>query len=80
MTDKQSIRADRHLQWMMRLGLPLAAIAIASLWLGRALESPGIGLLFFIALPLALAIGFAYNIRYIILAHRQRKADTPPSR
>jgi hypothetical protein len=78
MTDNTSIRADRHLQWMMRLGLPLAAIAIASLWLSRYLESPGIGLLFFVSLPLALILGFAYNLRYLILAQRRKKNPPAP--
>lgn len=70
-----NVRADRHLKWMMKLGIPLAIIAIASLWLGRYLESPGLGLLFFICLPLALVLGFAYNIRFLLLTHRQKQKD-----
>lgn len=78
MTDLPNLRADRHLKWMMWLGLPLALIAIASLWLGRYLESPGIGLLFFVTLPPALILGFAYNVRYIILNQRRKKNPPAP--
>jgi hypothetical protein len=71
--DKQAIRADKYLRLMMKTGLPLALIALLSLWAGRVFGSPGIGLLFFISCPLALLIGFAYNIRYVMLAVRQRR-------
>jgi len=76
LTDKQQIRQDHHLRWMMWAGLPIALIAVASLWIGGSIGSPGLGLLFFISMPIALTLGLAYNVRYAILSHRQRKKDT----
>ena len=71
--DKQAVRADKYLRLMMKIGIPLALISIVSLWLSRSLGSDGLGLLFFITCPLALAIGFAYNIRYVSLAVRRKR-------
>ncbi len=71
--DKQAIRADKYLRLMMKIGIPLALISVTSLWLARQLGSDGLGLLFFITCPLALAIGFAYNIRYVSLAVRRQR-------
>ncbi len=71
--EKASIRTDRHLQWMSKTGIPLAIISIASLWIGREFSIPQLGTLFLIFMPITLAIGFAYNVRYFILAARQRK-------
>tara|TARA_R110002167_G_scaffold23597_4_gene83758 strand:- start:41 stop:397 length:357 start_codon:yes stop_codon:yes gene_type:complete len=70
---KSEIRNDRILKLMMRLGLPLALISVISLWASSYLESAGIGLLFIICAPLALLIGFGYNIRYVMLLVRQRR-------
>lgn len=71
--ERQSIRSDRHLQWMSKTGIPLAIISIASLWIGREFNIPQLGTLFLIFMPLTLVIGFSYNIRYFILAARDRK-------
>lgn len=78
--DKPEIRDDRFLKLMMRVGIPLALIGVISLWASSYLGSAGIGLLFFICAPLALLIGFSYNIRYVMLLVRQRrqKRATPP--
>lgn len=71
--DKQAVRADKYLRLMTKIGIPMALISIVSLWLSRSLGSDGLGLLFFITCPLALAIGFAYNIRYVSLAIRRQR-------
>ncbi|MEH6652025.1 MAG: hypothetical protein V7707_18540 [Motiliproteus sp.] len=71
--DKQAVRADKYLRLMTKIGIPLALICILSLWLSRWLGSDGLELLFFITCPLALAIGFAYNIRYVSLAVRRQR-------
>ncbi|MEH6625748.1 MAG: hypothetical protein V7739_04850 [Motiliproteus sp.] len=71
--EQPSIRADRYLQWMTKAGIPLAIISIASLWIGQAFHIPQLGSLFIIFMPLTLMIGFAYNIRYFILAARRRR-------
>ncbi|MEH6822337.1 MAG: hypothetical protein V7629_00305 [Motiliproteus sp.] len=72
-SDKPEIRDDRILKLMMRTGIPLALISVLSLWASNYLGSAGIGLLFFITAALALLIGFAYNIRYVMLLVRQRR-------
>ncbi|WP_210397339.1 hypothetical protein [Motiliproteus sediminis] len=73
--NKPQIRQDRHLRWMMHAGIPIAIIAVGSLWLGRTIGSPALGMLFLVAMPAALALGLAYNIRFMILANRARKQD-----
>ncbi|HEY5718507.1 MAG TPA: hypothetical protein VIS52_08425, partial [Motiliproteus sp.] len=72
---KQQIRQDRHLRWMMHAGIPIALIAIVSLWLGQTLGSRALGMLFVVSLPAALLLGLAYNIRYLMLANRLRDKD-----
>ncbi|MFT5721875.1 MAG: hypothetical protein ACI9W6_002193 [Motiliproteus sp.] len=67
------INADPSLKLMMRIGIPLALLSVLSLWASSYFGSPGIGLLFFITAPLALLIGFAYNIRYVMLLVRKRR-------
>jgi len=73
LSDKPQIRQDRHLRWMMRAGIPIALIAVASLWLGQTLGSKGLGLLFLICMPLAIGLGLAYNLRFAILSYRLRQ-------
>ncbi|MGY8868937.1 MAG: hypothetical protein ACKVJE_00730 [Pseudomonadales bacterium] len=74
-TGKQKIRSDKWLQRLMKAGIPLAIVSVASLWLGHLLANPAFGKLFIVTLPLALLVGFTYNIRYVVLAVReQRKA------
>ncbi|WP_293265505.1 hypothetical protein [Neptunomonas sp.] len=75
LTSKQKIRSDKWLQRLMKAGIPLAIVSVASLWLGHLLANPAFGKLFIVTLPLALLVGFTYNIRYVMLAVReQRKA------
>lgn len=74
-SSKQKIRSDKWLQRLMKAGIPLAIVSVASLWLGHLLANPAFGKLFIVTLPLALIVGFTYNIRYVMLAVReQRKA------
>ena len=73
--NKKEIRQDPMLRWIMWAGLPIAVIAVAALWLGQTLGSPGLGVLFVITMPIALVLGLAYNVRYMILANRARNKD-----
>lgn len=75
MVDKREIRKDRYLQLMTKTGIPLAIISVLSLWAGRYFGSPGLGMLFFVTCPLAMAIGLAYNIRYVMLAVRKQREE-----
>ncbi|SIS42789.1 hypothetical protein [Neptunomonas antarctica] len=72
----KKLRSDKWLRLFMRVGIPLGVISLASLWLGHLLAHPVFGKLFLVTLPLALIVGFSYNIRYVMLAVReQRKAS-----
>lgn len=76
-SDKKKVRSDKWLQRLMKLGIPLAIISLGSLWLGHLLAHPVFGKLFLVTLPLALLVGFAYNIRYVMLAIRQQRKSSP---
>ncbi|WP_299197250.1 hypothetical protein [uncultured Amphritea sp.] len=71
--DKKQIRSDRWLKMMMRTGVPVAIVSILCLWLGQLLASPALGSVFLVTMPIALLVGFSYNIRYIMLAVRARR-------
>ncbi len=71
--DKKQIRSDRWLKMMMRTGLPVAIVSILCLWLGQLLSSPALGSVFLVTMPIALLVGFSYNIRYVMLAVRARR-------
>jgi hypothetical protein len=72
-TSKKKIRSDKWLQRLMKAGIPLAIVSVASLWLGHLLANPAFGKLFIVTLPLALLVGFTYNIRYVMLAIREQR-------
>ncbi|MCW8884763.1 MAG: hypothetical protein OQK12_05840 [Motiliproteus sp.] len=71
--DKQQIRNDYHLRWMRNTSIPLAIICIAALWIGREFHIQPLGTLFIILMPITMVIGVAYNIRFLLLAARQRR-------
>lgn len=77
--DKKQIRSDRWLKMMMRTGVPVAIVSVLCLWLGQLLASPALGSVFLVTMPIALGVGFIYNIRYVMLAVRARRqaADKP---
>jgi len=70
--DKKQVRSDRWLKRMMRTGIPVAIVSVLCLWLGQLLSSPALGSVFLVTMPIALVIGFSYNIRYVMLAVRAR--------
>ncbi|MDO6565305.1 hypothetical protein Q4488_18175 [Amphritea sp. 1_MG-2023] len=71
--DKKQVRSDRWLKLMMRTGVPIGIVSVVCLWLGQWLASPALGSVFLVTMPIALVIGFSYNIRYVILAVRARR-------
>lgn len=73
--DKKQIRADRWLKMMMRTGIPVAVVSILCLWLGHFFEDPAFGSVFLVTMPIALVIGFAYNIRFVMLAVRAQREE-----
>lgn len=72
-SDRKKIRSDKWLKILMKMGIPLAIVSLSSLWLGHLLANPTFGKLFLVTLPLALLVGFAYNIRYVMLAVREQR-------
>lgn len=75
MVDKKQIRADIWLQRLMKAGIPLAIVSIGSLWIGHFLGNELFGKLFLATMPLVLIIGFAYNIRFVMLSVKANKAQ-----
>lgn len=74
MTDRKAIRQDKWLLRLMKAGLPVALICVASLWVGHLYNDSAFGKLFLVTLPIALILGFAYNIRYVMLLARAKRA------
>ncbi len=72
--DRKQIRADKWMRRFMFSGVPIALISIVSLWLGQWLVSPALGQLFIVSAGAAVAIGAAYNVRFVILSLRQIRA------
>ncbi len=70
---KKKVRSDKWLRILMKAGIPLAIISLGSLWLGHLMANPAFGKLFLVTLPVTLLIGFAYNIRYVMLAVREQR-------
>ncbi|PSL13901.1 hypothetical protein CLV44_11082 [Marinobacterium halophilum] len=76
MHTNNNIRSDLWLKRMAWLGIPLALVCVLSLWAGQWLGSGGLGRVFILTLPPVLVIGFAYNIRYLLLVQRARRASS----
>lgn len=55
----------------MKTGIPLSIIAVISLWTGQSIGSAALGMLFIVSASLAIVIGLAYNIRFVMLSIRE---------
>lgn len=75
-SDRKKISSDKWLRILMKAGIPLGIISLSSLWLGHLMANPAFGKLFLVTLPVTLLIGFAYNIRYVMLAVRQQRQSS----
>lgn len=71
--DKKEIRSDKWMQLFIKSGVPIAIISIICLWVGWFFKIPVLGQLFIVTAAIALAIGMAYNVRFVILSVRQLK-------
>lgn len=71
--NKQQIRADKWLQRLMFTGVPVAAVSLLCLWSGWFFSIPALGSVFITTMAIALLLGFAYNIRFLILSLRARR-------
>lgn len=69
----EKISTDPWLRLMMKIGIPLAVISIIALWSGQLMGIPGLFVLFVVTGALTLAIGLAYNIRFVLLAYRKSR-------
>ncbi len=72
--DKKEIRSDKWMSLLIKTGIPIAIISIICLWTGWYFKLPELGNLFIITAAIALALGMAYNVRFVILSVRQIKA------
>ncbi|WP_415893136.1 hypothetical protein ACMXYN_01260 [Neptuniibacter sp. PT8_73] len=71
--DKKEIRSDKWMQLFMKSGIPVAIISVICLWVGSYFKIPSLGQIFIVTAAIALAIGMAYNVRFVILSVRQLK-------
>ncbi|WP_415883180.1 hypothetical protein ACMXYR_01140 [Neptuniibacter sp. QD29_5] len=71
--DKKEIRSDKWMQLFIKSGVPIAIISIICLWVGWFFKIPSLGQIFIVTAAIALAIGMAYNVRFVILSVRQLK-------
>jgi len=78
--DKKQIRSDIWLRRFMKLGIPAGLISILCLWIGRELQIEGLFPVFLFTMIFALIVGFAYNIRFVMLSIRQAKKESGQSR
>lgn len=72
--DKKEIRADKWMNRLIKIGIPIAAISIISLWIGWYFKLPELGNLFIVTAAIAITLGMIYNVRFVILSVRQIKA------
>lgn len=71
--DKKMIRQDPFLRICMKTGIPLSILAVISLWIGQYAGSLALGMVFIFSTALAIVIGLAYNIRFVMLSIRDVK-------
>ena len=69
-----NVRDDKWLKRLAKLGLPIAVVSIACLIIGQLVSSVLLGTVFIVTATIALAIGFIYNMRFISLSAKQRRA------
>ncbi|WP_290647658.1 hypothetical protein [Aquisalimonas sp.] len=73
--DVKRVSSDSWLRLLMKIGIPMAVISIVALWSGQLLGIPDLFILFFITGGLTLAIGLAYNVRFVLLAMRKARQE-----
>jgi hypothetical protein len=71
--DKKMIRQDPFLRICMKTGIPLTILAVISLWVGQYAGSMALGMVFIFSTAMAVVIGLAYNIRFVMLSIRDVK-------
>lgn len=71
--DKKEIRSDKWMQIFMKTGIPVAIVSVLSLWVGWFFKIPALGQVFIVTAAIALVVGMAYNVRFVILSVRQIK-------
>lgn len=71
--DKKEIRSDKWMQRFIKTGIPVALVSVLCLWIGWFFKIPALGNVFIITAAIAITIGMAYNVRFVILSVRQIK-------
>ena len=72
--DVSAVVADAWLRTLMRIGVPLAIVSIVALWAAELLAMPALLPVFAVTGGLTLATGLAYNVRFVLLLLRRRRA------
>ncbi|MFO7859045.1 MAG: hypothetical protein R6V11_09045 [Ectothiorhodospiraceae bacterium] len=75
-TQDRPASRDPWLRLLLRISLPMAAISLIALWAGWLAGLPALFYLFLVTGGITLVTGFAYNIRYVLLATRQGRQDS----
>ena len=68
---------DSWLRMMMKIGIPMAVISIASLWISQLMAVTWLFPLFVVTACFALLMGLLYNVRFVLLSvRRSREQDS----
>ena len=68
---------DSWLRMMMKIGIPMAVISIASLWISQLMAVTWLFPLFVVTAGFALLMGLLYNVRFVLLSvRRSREQDS----
>lgn len=74
-TQDRPATPDPWLRLLLRISLPMAGISLVALWAGWLAGVPALFYLFLVTGGITLVTGFAYNIRYVLLASRRARDD-----
>ncbi len=66
---------DGWLRLMMKIGIPMVVISIASLWISQLMAVTWLFPVFIVTGALALLMGLLYNVRFVLLSVRRSRED-----
>ena len=67
------VTEDSWLRMMMKIGVPMAVISIASLWISQLMAVTWLFPLFVVTAAFALLMGLLYNVRFVLLSVRRAR-------
>lgn len=78
--DGSKVTDDSWLRMMMKVGVPMAVISIASLWISQLMGVSWLFPLFVVTACFALLMGLLYNVRFVLLSVRRSREQDPGNR